>query len=251
MEIKSQLPKKPNKFLTRSLVILNFTLLTLGATATPLLLRLYFLRGGSRKWLSSCLQTAGFPLILLPLSLSYLLRRRDSNPDLPAKSRNHVTALPLFVPTAFLGALIGLDDFLYAYGMSYLPVSTSSLLLSTQLGFTALFAFLIVRQKFTSYSINAVALLSFGAVVLGIHARGDRPRGVSRGQYYLGFVMMLGAAALYGLVLPLVELVYRKVKGTVTFTLVMEMQFVMGLFATLFCVVGMIVSKDFQVIIPF
>ncbi|XP_020251255.1 purine permease 1-like, partial [Asparagus officinalis] len=192
--------------------------------------------------------TAGFPLILLPLSLSYLLRRRNSNPDLPAKSRTRVTALPLFVSTAFLGALVGLDDFLYAYGMSYLPVSTSSLLISTQLGFTALFAFLVVRQKFTAFSINAVALLSFGALVLGIQAKGDRPRGVSRGQYYLGFVMMLGTAALYGLVLPLVELVYRKVKGTVTFTLVMEMQFVMGLFATLFCVVGMIVNKDFQVV---
>ncbi|XP_020258183.1 purine permease 3-like, partial [Asparagus officinalis] len=244
----------------------------------------------------SCIQTAGFPVILTPLPFSYLVTGQNSNPHLPAKSRTRRLTLPPLLATAFAGVvLIGLSDFLYTYGTSFLPVSapslinstqlgftavfsfliarqrftpysinavvllivgalpsssvsTSSLLISTQLGFTALFAFLVVRQKFTAFSINAVALLSFGALVLGIQAKGDRPRGVSRGQYYLGFVMMLGTAALYGLVLPLVELVYRKVKGTVTFTLVMEMQFVMGLFATLFCVVGMIVNKDFQAI---
>ncbi|KAI3913331.1 hypothetical protein MKW92_005625, partial [Papaver armeniacum] len=35
----------------------------------PLLLRVYFLHGGSRKWLSSALQTAGFPILLLPLTI--------------------------------------------------------------------------------------------------------------------------------------------------------------------------------------
>ncbi|URE06176.1 Triose-phosphate Transporter family [Musa troglodytarum] len=57
-----------------------------------------------------------------------------------------------------------------------------------------------------------------------------------------------GAAAVYGLFLPLVELTYTKAKQAITDTLVMEMQMVMGFFATAFCTVGMLVNKDFQAI---
>jgi hypothetical protein len=76
---------------------------------------------------------------------------------------------------------------------------------------------------------------------------------VTRGQYWLGFALTLGAAALYGLVLPLVELAYRRAAGggrAVTYALVIEMQLVMGFFATAFCTMGMIVNKDFQVRSP-
>ncbi|KAJ6794087.1 purine permease 1-like isoform X1 [Iris pallida] len=235
--------KSQKTVLRRALLVVNFTMMIVGTAGSPLLLRLYFLKGGSRKWLSSWLQTGGCPVILLPLAVSYCYRRgRDPS------ARPFLITLPLLLACAALGVVTGLDDFLYAYGMSYLPVSTSSLLVSTQLGFTALFAFLLVKQRFTSYAINAVALLMFGAVVLGIHSSGDRPEGESRGQYYAGFVMTLGAAALYGLLLPLVELTYAKAKQKITYTLVMEMQLVMGFFATLFCTVAMLVNKDFQAI---
>lgn len=237
MDVESQHQQQQTKPSKKSLLllILNLTLLVLGASITPLLLRLYFLHGGTRKWLSSWLQTAAFPLVLLPLSLSY-------------KNRRKITiTYPLFVASLVLGILIGFDDFLYAYGVSYLPVSTSSLLISTQLGFTALFAFFLVKQKFSPYSINAIALLSFGAVVLGIHSNGDRPAGESTRKYYIGFAMMVAAAGLYGLILPLVEKAYTMAKEGVTYALVMEMQFVMGMSATVFCTVGMAVNGDFQV----
>ncbi|KAL4574923.1 hypothetical protein LXL04_021763 [Taraxacum kok-saghyz] len=69
---------------------------------------------------------------------------------------------------------------LYACGVSRLPVSTTSLIIASQLGFTAFFAFLLVKQKFTPYSITA----------------------------------------LYGLVLPMVEMTYNKAKQAITYTLV-------------------------------
>nr|CAD1826305.1 unnamed protein product [Ananas comosus var. bracteatus] len=222
--------------LKRFLVVLNCVLMALGNTGGPLLLRLYFRSGGHRVWLSSFLETAGWPLLLVPL-----LAVSRTPPSVFATPR-------LLLPCAALGLLTGLDDFLYAYGLAFLPVSTSSILISTQLAFTALFAFLLVRQRFTPYSLNAVALLTVGAVILGLHVSSDRPPGVSRGQYYMGFFLTLGAAALYGLVLPLVELTYRKAKRPITYTLVIEMQLVMGFFATAFCAVGMIVNKDFQAI---
>ncbi|KAK8963323.1 Purine permease 3 [Platanthera guangdongensis] len=227
------------------LLLLNVVLLIVGGSASPIFVRIYFLHGGNRKWFASFLQTAAFPFLLLPLLFSFSSRRRRS-------SASHT---PLFLISPFLlisstviGILTGLVNFFYSYGSSYLPVSTSSLLISTQLGFTALFAFLIVRQKFTAPTINSVVLLTFSAVVLGVHSNGDRPEGESTAKYLAGFAMMLGAAVLYGLVLPLTELMYNKAKQDISYTLVMEIQFVIAAAATAFCAVGMAANNDFQAI---
>jgi drug/metabolite transporter (DMT)-like permease len=225
------------------LTILNITFCAFGMTGGPLLARLYFIKGGTREWLTSFLQTAGFPILLFPMYLSYLNRRRHD----PAP-RFFLSTWRLFLACAVLGLLTGVDDYLYAYGLSFLPASTSSLLASTQLVFTALFAFLIVKQRFTPFSLNSVALMTVGAVMLGLHASSDRPSGETNADYYKGFFLTLGCAALYGLILPLIELTYRKVNQQITYSLVIEMQLVMGAFATLFCAIGMIFAKDFQVL---
>jgi hypothetical protein len=87
--------------------------------------------------------------------------------------------------------------------------------------------------------------------MLGMNAGGDRPAGVSRAQYSAGFATTLGAAALYGFILPVMELSQAwhaaRTGCAVTYTLVMEMQIVIGLLATAFSAVGMLVNKDFQV----
>lgn len=111
----------------------------------------------------------------------------------------------------------------------------------------AAFAFLLVKQKFTSFSINAIVLLTLGAGVLALHSSSDRPEGESKKEYILGFVLTLAAAALYGFILPLVELTYQKARQAIDYMLVMEIQMVMCLFATLFCTVGMFINNDFQV----
>lgn len=136
---------------------------------------------------------------------------------------------------------------MYAYGVAKLPVSTSSLLIASQLVFMAGFAYVLVKQKLTPYSLNGVVLLTVGAVILGLNTGSDRPKGESNKMYWLGFILTMLAAVMYGLILPLVELVYKKAKQEMTYTLVMEFQTVMGFFATAFCTVGMIVNKDFQV----
>ncbi|GAY34909.1 hypothetical protein CUMW_287040, partial [Citrus unshiu] len=140
---------------------------------------------------------------------------------------------PVFFASAIIGILTGLDNYLYAYGVARLPVSTSSLIIASQLAFTAAFAFLLVKQKLTSYSLNAVFLLTLGAVVLGLHTNGDRPDNESARQYLVGFLMTIGAAVLYGFVLPLMELTYKRARQEITYALVLEIQMVMCLFATL------------------
>lgn len=59
------------------LLLLSCICSFIGVTGGPLLLRLYFLHGGSRKWLSSWLQMAGFPILFIPLTVLYAKRDRS------------------------------------------------------------------------------------------------------------------------------------------------------------------------------
>jgi drug/metabolite transporter (DMT)-like permease len=245
--------------LRNPIIIVNFILMIVGTAGGPLFLRAYFLHGGNRKWFSSFLQTAGSPLLLVPLYFSFRRRRRSVVIDGTTSSTKPGTDTLFFLMTprllaasVVIGVLMGLDDLLYAYGLAYLPVSTSSILISTQLAFTAGFALLLVRQRFTPFSVNALVLLSVGAAMLGMNSSGDRPAGVSGAQYAAGFAMTLGAAALFGLMLPAVELSQARHAahagpGSVNYALVMEMQLVIGLAATGFSAVGMLVNNDFHV----
>ncbi|XP_042488322.1 purine permease 1-like isoform X1 [Macadamia integrifolia] len=243
---------KMSKYVRRSLLLINSAMLGIGNCGGPLIMRLYFVRGGKRIWFSSWLETGGWPFLLIPLAASYFHRRRakrGGGGDSPDNDTKLFFMKPLvFFACVVIGILTGVDDYLYAYGMARLPVSTSSLIIASQLGFTAFFAFLLVRQKFTSYSINSIFLLTVAAVVLGLHTNGDRPANESKKEYFMGFFLTLAAAALYGLVLPMVELTYKKANQIITYSLVMEMQLVISVFATLFCTIGMLVNKDFEVI---
>ncbi|XP_022772282.1 purine permease 1-like [Durio zibethinus] len=236
---------KPGTTMRKSLLVINCIILSIGNCGGPLLMRLYFIHGGKRVWFSSWLETGGWPIILFPIACAYMHRSRTQP---TSKNKLFFIKPPLFIAAAVIGTLTGLDDYLYAYGVARLPVSTSSLIIASQLAFTAGFAFLLVKQKFTSYSINAVFLLTIGAGVLALHTSGDRPANESNREYVLGFLMTLAASALYGFILPLVELMYKKANQEISYALVMEIQMVMCLSATGFCTVGMLVNKDFKVI---
>lgn len=232
------------KVMKRLVLVINTVILTLGATGGPLVLRLYFIHGGKRVWLSSALETAAFPVLFIPLAISYFHRRRK-NPHEPTKL--FFIQPRLLLAAVVIGVLTGLDDYFYAYGVARLPVSTSALIIASQLAFTATFAYFLVKQKFTAYSFNAVVLMTIGAAVLALHSSADRPAGESSKEYVIGFLMTLAAAILYGFVLPFVELSYKLSKQNITYTLVMEMQLVISVSATVFCVIGMLVNHDFQV----
>nr|GME08016.1 purine permease 3-like [Ipomoea batatas] len=230
------------KWRKKILLLLNCVILSTGNCGGPLISRLYFLRGGSRIWFSSWLISAAWPIILLPLAAAYFLRLRAEG----RATKLFFMTPKVFAATAAIGVLTGLDNFLYAYGMAKLPVSTSSLLIATQLAFTAGFAFLLVKQTFTAYSVNAIVLLTMGAGVLAFGAGSDRPAGESSKEYIIGFVTTLSAAGLYGLILPAIELMYKLAKQAITYTLVLEIQTDMSFFATIFATIGMIINKDFQ-----
>ncbi|XP_026390137.1 purine permease 3-like [Papaver somniferum] len=238
--------EKPIKTRNWLLIVINCALVACGAIGGPLLMRLYYLHGGSRKWLSSCLQTAGFPILIFPLIFLYIKSKLSkTNKD---QTSSFYIEPKLFVSAIAIGILFGFANFMYALGLSYLPVSTSSILFATQLCFTAFFAWLIVKQKFTAFIINAVVVMTLGSVLLGINTNGDRPIGVSKAQYLMGFLMTLAAAALTGLVMPLIELTFSKATRRVTYSTLLQLQFTYSLFATGLNVIGMLINKDFQAI---
>lgn len=113
----------------RALLILNCILLTVGNCGGPLILRLYFIHGGKRVWLSSWLQTGGWPIIFILLLISYL-HRGSHKPT----TKFFYMDTSLFIAATIVGVITGFDDYLYAYGIARLPVSTSSLIIATQLG---------------------------------------------------------------------------------------------------------------------
>jgi hypothetical protein len=76
---------------------------------------------------------------------------------------------------------------------------------------------------------------------------GDRPSGESKGKYILGFFMNIGGAALHGFLMPALEYTFLKAGKAMTFDLVLQDQFIVSMFATLFCSISMILNKDFQV----
>ncbi|KAF9604124.1 hypothetical protein IFM89_002799 [Coptis chinensis] len=245
-QLDSQTTVRPARIRMKWLLLSVYcTLTALGNIGGPMFQRLYYLHGGNSKWLSSWLQSAGFLFLLPPLSLFYF---RSLFYQKTSMVFFDMIESKLLVCAAALGIMIGLDNYMYSAGLSSLPVSTSALLFSTQLSFTALFAFVIVKQKFTFYSINAVVAMTLGAIVLALHTSGDRPPGVSQGKYLVGFFLTLGGAALLGLILPLLELTYSKSENPMTYVTLLQFQFVVNFFATIVCTVGMLINKDFETI---
>ncbi|CAL0309957.1 unnamed protein product [Lupinus luteus] len=232
----------------RILLTLSCIIQVITTCGGPLLMRLYFIHGGTHIWLLSFLQSAGFPIFFIPLFISYIIRRHNTATTTTTKMKMFTIKLPLFSIFAIIGILQGLDTIIYSISLSRLPVSTSALVIATQLAFTAIFAFLLVKQKFTAYSVNAIIMLILGAAVLALQGGGDRPIGESNKKYVMGFVMTLLAALLFGFILPLIELVYKKTKQDVTYSLVLEIQIVVGFFSTLLAIVGMIIANDFKAI---
>lgn len=126
--------------LRKTLLIISCIVLSIGNCGGPLVMRLYFIHGGNKIWLSSWLLTGGWPMLIIVL-IATLYYRRTTTGDSTAKLFNMKPRLIL--ASAVLGILTGVDNYLYSYGVSKLPVSTTSLVIASELAFTAGFVFLI------------------------------------------------------------------------------------------------------------
>ncbi|GAB2281060.1 Probable purine permease 4 [Dionaea muscipula] len=232
-EVQRRLRRKHKLIVSRRryliVLVINYVLLFVGSVASSLLAKFYFIHKGSSRWVSTWIQCAGFPILIFPIYLPYLFNFTQRKPfdDLTLK---------LFILSIIIGLFMGLNNLLFSWGTSYLPVSTSSLLLSTQLAFTLILSAAIVKHKITFNNLNCVVLLTLGSILLALGSSHDRPDGLTRAQYFIGFFCTLGAGLMFALYLPIMEKVYRIVH---CYEMVMEMQLLMEVAATVLATVGM------------
>ncbi|MCL7035416.1 hypothetical protein MKW94_023962 [Papaver nudicaule] len=223
------------------LLFMSCVFVSFGWIGGPLLLRLYFLHGGKGKWLSSGLMTAGFPMLFIPLTI-LCLRRDRSVPAI-----DFFASRELLFYACLIGLTHGVVNFMYSYGLSFLPVSTSSLLCTINLVSTAFVSFFWVQQKFTPYSINAVVVIIMGCILLGVRGVSDHPPGVTNSQYMQGFFISIAAASGTGFILVSAQVAYAKANQVMTYATVLQFQISYSLFATVSCTVGGLISKDFLI----
>ncbi|XP_028754803.1 probable purine permease 10 isoform X2 [Neltuma alba] len=214
-------------------------------SAATLLGRQYYQEGGHSKWLGTLVQLVGFPILLPLYSIPASKKKFATNTVIHNQEQPPFSKLALVYVT--LGLIVALDCYLYSVGLSYLPVSTFSLISSSQLAFNAFFSFFLNSLKFTPYIINSLVVLTISSVILVFHI--DSPSAstqVSKQKYVIGFICTVAGSAGYGLVLSLTQLAFGKVFKRVNFKVILDMIIYQFLVATLATLVGLFASGEFR-----
>ncbi|CAL0301586.1 unnamed protein product [Lupinus luteus] len=191
---------------------------------------------GSSKWVSTWIQSAGFPLLIIPTFLPYALSLTKRKPFTEFNKK-------LLILSIFVGFMLGVNNLLISWGVSYLPVSTSSLVLSSQLAFTLILSAIIVKQKVTFLNLNCVILITLSSIILALNSGSETTSGMTQKTYLIGFFCTIGAGLLFASYLPVMEKIYKKVY---CYEMVIEMQLIMQIASTVLATIGMIWDGGFS-----
>lgn len=239
-DVTNQLPfLKLKRWQWWVLVAVNIFFLVAGQSAAVLLGRFYYDQGGNSKWLATLVQTAGFPLLFIPL---YFI---PSSQEASSSSRYPSVAVLVVVYFSF-GVILAGDSMLYSVGLFYLSASTYSLICASQLAFNTVFSYFINSQKFTALIFNSVVVLSLSASLIAVNEDSDTPSKVSRWKYSIGFICTLAASAIYSLFLSLMQLAFQKVLKKESFGVVVEFQIYTSLVASGVATVGLFASGEWK-----
>ncbi|KAK8272597.1 hypothetical protein V6Z12_D11G344900 [Gossypium hirsutum] len=207
-----------------------------------LLTKFYFNNGGKSKWMASLMQTAGFPLLYLPL-----LFFPSFNKQSPSSSNN----ITHYVVYFSLGCLLAIDNFMYTVGVKPLSISTYSLLCASQLVFNAVFSVVINCEKLGILTLNSIIFITVSASMVAIHpdsseTKRDEKNPVRKNEHTIGFISTVGASAGYALLLSLTQFSFDKILKKDRFSVVFEMQIYTSLVSSFVCLLGLFLSLEFM-----
>ncbi|XP_058085073.1 probable purine permease 11 isoform X2 [Magnolia sinica] len=233
-------------------VTLSITFILSGQTTGTLLGRFYYHEGGNSIWVATLVSAAAFPILLIPLLLYRFLNIPSTTTTTRRTTMATTTARPppSFSTLAFvyisLGLLMAGDNVMYSYGLFYLPVSTYSLICTTQLAFNAVFSYLFNSQKFTPLIFNSIVILTFSASLLAIRSDSKGSKEVSAANHVIGFLCTVGASAGLALRLSLTQFSLEKVLKKERFDVVLEIQFYTSAVTSCVAVIGLFASGGWR-----
>lgn len=222
-------------------IALYILIVLVGQTVALLLGRLYYVKGGTSKWVETLMQVAGFPVLLFFYCFSAFKKPTSNN--LRSQPRSSFIVASIYVS---LGLLTALNCFLLSIGMLYLPVSTVTLISASQLGFNALFSLFLNSQKFTPLIINSMVILTISSILLMFQDGSGEPSGVSKVKFAIGFICNIAGSAGCGLILALMQLCFRKVLNRGTFKEIIDVIFYSSIVATGATLVGLFASGEWK-----
>ncbi|KAL1200694.1 putative purine permease 8 [Cardamine amara subsp. amara] len=242
MEIESSsAPQSKNykKWLRISIYV--FFVLACQALST-ILGRLYYENGGKSTRMGTLVQLIGFPVLFL---FRFFSRNKNlKSTDTNIRQFSSFTTLgSVYLVT---GLLVSANSYMSSVGLIYLPVSTFSLILASQLAFTAFFSYFLNSQKFTPFIVNSLFLLTISSALLVVNTESQNTAKVSRVKYVIGIICTIGASAGIGLLLSLVQLILRKVLKKNTFSTVTDLVAYQSFVASCVVLIGLFASGEWK-----
>ncbi|XP_023744020.1 probable purine permease 10 [Lactuca sativa] len=224
--------------------IVVFTMFVLsGQSAATMLGRLYFINGGNSKWMATLVQTVGFPL-MLPFIFLFSPSKTPLEHHHQVTGKSSWTTLVILYTT--LGIFLAGNCMLYSFGLNFLPVSTYSLICTSQLAFNALFSYFLNGQKFTPFIANSLVLLSFSSMLLVFQSDSKETGKISRSKYIIGFVCTIAASAGWGLMLSITQLALQKILKSTSYKVVFDITVYQSLIATIVILMGLFASGEWK-----
>ncbi|CAN7134021.1 unnamed protein product [Brassica rapa subsp. narinosa] len=242
--------RKPNHWPT---ILLSTILVIVGQSVAKLLENFYYdqinrseydeSRQNDGVWTQALLQTVAFPLLLLPFLILTAKNRRDQHPS------DHFHYKSLTVIYICIGIVMTVQARLSAMGKLEIPFGVFTLIYTTQLFFTPVFARLVNKIKFNRWVVISLALaIATGALTLSSAFAGEPDE--AEENYARGAWAALFAGVCFSLLLCNIQNVFdnyifkRTESRRPSFASVFEVIIFSSLAATVISVAGLLIAGE-------
>ncbi|CAN6902842.1 unnamed protein product [Brassica oleracea] len=244
--------RRPNHWPT---ILLSTILVILGQSVAKLLENFYYdqinrseydeSRQNDGVWTQALLQTVGFPLLLLPFIILTAKNRRNQ----PCDQLHYKSLTVIYI---CIGIVMTVQARLSAMGKLEIPFGVFTLIYTTQLFFTPIFARLVNKIKFNRWVVISLALaIATGALTLS-SAFGGEPDEAEE-NYARGSWAALFAGVCFSLLLCNIQnvfdnYIFKRTESSTTrkpsFASVFEVIIFSSLAATIISVAGLLIAGE-------